>query len=62
MRTFLDFGLRIMMVLRQGMSLYVSRESGNTSHGEAGRGCQGSGLAELKYAVLVYRGQAIFFM
>jgi len=62
MRTFPDFGLRIMRFLRQGMSSYVSRAAGNTSHGEAGQGCRDPGLAELNYSVLVARGQAIFFM
>ena len=49
-------------VLRQGMSVYVSRAAGNTSHGEAGRGCQDPGLARLNYAVLAARGRAIFYM
>ena len=40
-------------VLRQGMSVYVGRAAGNTSHGEAGRGCQDPGLAKLNYSVLV---------
>ena len=41
------------MVLRQGMSVYAGRAAGNTSHGEAGRGCQDPGLAKLNYSVLV---------
>ena len=46
-------------VLRQGMSVYAGKAAGNTSHGEAGRGCQDPGLAKLNYSVLVARGQAI---
>jgi len=42
-----------------GMSVYVGRAAGNTSHGGAGRGCQDPGLAKLNYSVLVARGQAI---
>ena len=62
MRTFPDFGLRIMGFLRQGMSVYVGRAAGNTSHGEAGRGCRDPGLAELNHSVLIARGQAVFFV
>jgi hypothetical protein len=36
--------------------------AGNTSHGEACRGCQDHGLAKLNYSVLVARGQAIFYV
>jgi hypothetical protein len=61
MRTFPDFGLRIMGFLRQGMSVEAGRAAGNPSHGEAGRGCQDPGLARLNYPVLVARGQAIFY-
>ena len=49
-------------VLRQGMSVYVGRAAGNTSHGGAVRGCQDPGLAKLNYSVLFARGQAIFYM
>ena len=44
------------------MSVYAGKAAGNTSHGEAGRGCQDPGLAKLNYSVLVARGQAIFYM
>jgi hypothetical protein len=44
------------------MSVFVGRATGNTSHGEAGRGCQDPGLAKLNYSVLVARGEAIFYM
>ena len=37
----------------------LGRAAGNTSHDEAGRGCQDTGLAKLNYSVLVARGQAI---
>ena len=49
-------------VLRQGMSVYGGRAAGNTSHGEAGRGCRDPGLAELNHSVLIARGQAVFFV
>jgi hypothetical protein len=62
MRTFPDFGLRIMRFLRQGMSSYVGRAAGNASHGEASRGRRNPGIAQLNYLVLVARGQAIFSM
>jgi len=52
-RTYLDFGLLIMGFCMWGMSVYVGRAAGNTSHGEAGRGCQDPGLAKLNYSVLV---------
>ena len=61
-RTYPDFGLRIMGFLRQGMSVYVGGAAGNPSHGEAGRGCQDPGLAKLNYSVLVARSQAIFYV
>ena len=61
-RTYPDFGLRIMGFLRQGMSVYEGRTPGNSRHGEAGRGCQGPGLAKLSYSVLVARGPAIFYV
>jgi hypothetical protein len=59
MRAFPDFGLRIMGFLREGMSVYVGRAAGNTSHGEAGRGCRDPGLAKLNYSVLVARSQRL---
>ena len=61
-RTYLDFGLLIMGFCMWGMSVYVGRAAGNTSHGEAGRGCQDPGLAKLNYSVLFARGQAIFYV
>ena len=61
-RTYPDFGLKIMGVLRQEMSVYAGRTTGNSSHGGAGRGCQGPGLAKLHYSVLFARGQAIFYV
>jgi hypothetical protein len=49
-------------VFRQEMSVCVGRAAGNTSYGEAGRGCREPGLAKLNYSVLVARGQAIFYV
>ena len=61
-RTYLDFGLQIIGVLMEGMSVYAGRTPGNSSHGGAGRGCQDPGLAKLNYSVLFARGQAIFYV
>ena len=49
-------------VLNGGMSVFVGRAAGNTSHGEAGRGCQDASLAKLNYWVLAARGQSIFYV
>jgi hypothetical protein len=59
-RTFPDFGLRIIGFLPQGISVYVGRAAGNANQAEAGRGCLDPGLAKLNYSVLLARGQAIF--
>jgi len=61
-RTYLDFSLQIIGVLMEGMSVYAGRTPGNSSHGGAGRGRQDPGLGKLNYAVLVMRGQAIFYV
>jgi hypothetical protein len=61
-RTYLDFGLLIKGFFMWGMSVYVGRTPGNSSHGGAGRGCQDPGLAKLNYSVLFARGQAIFYV
>jgi hypothetical protein len=58
-RTYPDFGLRIMRFLRQGMSVYVGRAAGNTIHGKVGRRSQDPGPAKLNNSVLVARGQAV---
>jgi hypothetical protein len=54
--TYLDFSLKIMLILMEGMSVCAGRPPGNSSHGGAGRGCQNPGLAKLNYSVLVARG------
>lgn len=46
----------------KGKSVCGGRAAGNTNHGEAGRDCQGPGLARLNYSVLFARGQAIFYV
>ena len=61
-RTYLDFSLQIIGVLMEGISVYAGRAAGNTSHGEAGRGCQDPGLAKLNYSFLFARDQAIFYV
>ena len=61
-RTYPGFGLRIKGFLIGGFSVYAGRAAGNTSHDEAGRGCQNPGLAKLHYSVLFARGQATFYV
>ena len=61
-RTYLDFGLQIIGVLMEGMSVCAGRTPGNSSHGGAGRGCQDPGLGKPHYSVLVATGPAIFYV
>jgi len=57
--TYQDFGLRIMEFLLAYMSVFVVRATAHTSHGQ---GYWYPDLAELNHSVLVWGGQAIFYL